>query len=136
MVIPVFLGKIIGGKLKVYQKEFMEIWIASIPEGSEVKVLISRAKKNRSNPQNNYLRGVVYPLISENTGYTNEEVHDAMKYKFLMTEDSPLVRVRSTASLSTIEFEAYLEQIKTWASSELGIVIPNPNDIVPDYLIN
>jgi hypothetical protein len=36
--------------------------------------------------------------------------------------------VRSTSDLSTIEFEEYCSKIRMWASKELGVYIPSPNE--------
>lgn len=130
-MIPKFKAIIKNGKVKVYQKDLMEMWIASIPEEKEVWVQVCPAKKNRSSPQNNYLWGVVYALISGHTGYTPEEVHEAMKLKFLRKyTDSPLPSLRSTTELSTAEFEDYVEKIRQWGSTECNLVIPSPNDFI------
>lgn len=35
---------------------------------------------------------------------------------------------RSTSTLTTVEFEEYLEKIRRWSVKELGCYIPNPNE--------
>lgn len=123
-----FRGKIENGKAKVYQPELMQMYIESLKEGTEIKYTLGVHRNTRSNEQNRYMFGVVYLMISERTGYFIEEVHDAMKIKFLTIEETPLHRVRSTSTLDTLELEEYLTKIRTWASLELGLYIPLPNE--------
>jgi len=40
-----------------------------------------------------------------------------------------LPTVRSTTTLSTIEFEQLMEEIKRWAAIEFEILIPDPNEV-------
>lgn len=97
----------------------------------------SPSGKERSNPQNKYYWSVCIGIISEHTGFTPEETHEILKYKFL--KDGKLIKHRngniytefftkSTAQLDTKEFEEYLSQIRIWASSDLGAYIPSPNE--------
>jgi len=98
--------------------------------GQPVEVIVRKVRSQRSGKQNRYYWPVVVGLLAEHCGYTPEEMHEALKWKFLRTEvDSPLPTVRSTTSLSTVEFEEYQEQIRIWASSDLGVYIPLPNEV-------
>lgn len=81
--------------------------------------------KPRSLQENSYYWGVVLQHIADTTGYTPEEVHDAMRWKFLRVSGW-FERVRSTTSLTTTEFEEYLEKIRTFAVQELDCPIPLP----------
>lgn len=91
-------------------------------------------KKIRSNPQNRYYHGVVVPILSEFLGYTNEEMHEVLKHKFLRlmaffptkSGGENVWITKSTADLDTKCFEEYLSQIRIWASSEIGCYIPDP----------
>lgn len=126
------IGHIIGGKL-VYDKKTIE---ATPDCDVEIKVL----KNNRSTQQNKYYWGVVVDLISDHTGYTPEEVHEIIKYKFLTeyfhyhesNEHTALVyeipKTKSTTGLKSNEFEDLMSQIREWASLKLGVYIPDPNE--------
>lgn len=81
--------------------------------------------KPRSLKENNYYWGVVLQTIADGTGYTPEEVHDAMRWKFLR-KGQRFETVASTSSLSTYEFEEYLEKIRMFAAQELNCPIPLP----------
>jgi hypothetical protein len=92
--------------------------------------------KIRSTPENRYYWGVCIKIISDELGYLPMEIHDMMKYEFLRcvvfipTRDKKMdecVILKSTTSLSTVEFEEYLSNIRQWAS-EHSIYIPLPNE--------
>ena len=84
-------------------------------------------QKPRSIPQNKYYWDVVVGLISETTGFTAQEAHDALKLKFLRVVKGKMETVRSTTDLTTKEFEDYVSQIRVFASQELACYIPEPN---------
>lgn len=105
-------------------------------EGKEACVVVKplSEKQNRSLKQNAYYHGVVLKILSEELGYTGLEIHEVLKHQFLPTHDfffkgEQYMIAPSTTDLNTAEFEEYLSHIRTWASSELGIFIPEPNEI-------
>ena len=89
---------------------------------------IRESRNSRSLQQNRYYWGVVLKALSDDTGYSAEEMHQLMAEKFLNYEKGEYVFVRSTTSLNTKEFEEYLSQIRLFANTELGIFIPEPNE--------
>lgn len=87
----------------------------------------------RSTPQNRYYFGVVIDILSNHIGFTPDEMHEILKHKFLRhKEQKGYVIPQSTTSLSTIEFENYLTQIREWAVIDLGVLIPEPNEEIPN----
>ena len=96
----------------------------------------SSDKKQRSNNQNRYYRGVVIARLSEHTGFTPEEMHEVLKWKFLRGWKTLNTKqgfkeaeyTRSTAELDTKEFEAYMTKVREFASIELSCWIPEPNE--------
>lgn len=98
-----------------------------------VDITIRRHRKTRSDRQHRYYFGVVVAVLAEFTGYTSDEMHDALKWKFLRVDpESLLPTVRSTTSLTTVEFEDFLELVRAWAAADLGVVIPLPNEAEAD----
>lgn len=91
--------------------------------------------RGRSNPQNKYFHGQVLPIIADYTGYTISEAKDLVKSMFLRKEYmittksgvKEVAAVRGSAELSTAEFEKFMADIRQWASRDLGIFIPEPN---------
>lgn len=91
------------------------------------QVDINPWKKMRSHRQNRYMWGVVYKLIADHTGYSADEIHQLMKEMFLQYDRNGHIFLKSTRKLSTKDFEQYLEDIRRFAATDLGIHIPEPN---------
>ncbi len=98
-------------------------------KGEEVEIEFRKRRTKRSNQQNKYWWGVVIPLLAEHCGYSHDEMHEAIKAKFLGTEDMSrgLLRIGSTTKLSTLEFAELTDRVIVWAAGELGVVIPQPD---------
>lgn len=94
-------------------------------------------KNNRSNNQNRYYWGIIIALLSEHTGFDREEMHEILKHKFLRrtvwihtkhkTQEQSIITT-STTALTTKKFEEFLCQIRQWASQDIGVFIPEPNE--------
>tara|TARA_Y100001973_G_C5135960_1_gene300313 strand:+ start:370 stop:762 length:393 start_codon:yes stop_codon:yes gene_type:complete len=124
-------GVVKSGKFVPYNVEKLNIEMKCL-EGKEISISVFKKKKNRSNPQNRYLWGVVYEIISDFTGYTREESHESMKNMFLKVINDVLPdTIKSTAKLSTDEFETYTENVRRFWANEYGLYIPEPNEV--DY---
>lgn len=92
--------------------------------------IVRKPRKNRSLNQNNYYHGVVVKMIADELGYENpNDVHMELRRLFLKVSDKPLLKTRSTTTLTTSEMEDYLAKIRIWALSELNITIPLPNEV-------
>lgn len=94
---------------------------------------IRKYRAQRSSPQNRYYWGVVLAYLAEETGYTKDEMHQLMQRRFLRYTkdvfDTSEEFVKSTTSLNTMEMQEYIDQICIFAISELGVYIPQPNEI-------
>ena len=102
-------------------------------QGKEVEISIKELKPDRSNQQNRYYWGVVLKYISLDTGYTTEEANIVFKQMFLKADREfkqigDIVPTGTTTELSTSEMEDYMRKIRDFASQELSIYIPLPND--------
>jgi len=98
-------------------------------------VEIKRHRKTRSTDQNNLYWGRLR-CLSDCTGYTAEELHDLFRHEFLgedrkMVLDKPLYTIKSTTTLDTKEFTAYIDKIKLYSAEEIGVYLPDPGE--PDY---
>jgi hypothetical protein len=128
-MIPIFTGKVINKNFKPDNIKRLEDYLLTL-EGQECDATIRKHKSQRSNNQNNYYFGVVCKILGDYFGYTQEEMHDALKYKFLRKGAADLETVTSTTKLNTAEFEDYLEKIRRWAVIDYNVVIPLPNEII------
>ena len=142
-MIPVFEAKVRNRALHLMQPRRWAQWCEQFDDGEVVELIVRRPRTRRSDRQNAYYWGVVLALISEHTGQPVKAVydgsgrvaagvHDFLKDKFLSCYDEfrDLEIVRSTSSLTSAEFEAYLEKIREWANDELGLTIPLPNEVL------
>lgn len=132
-------GYIKGRRLIVRDRKAFDAAVAELKDGWEVELEIRRLRATRSQKQNRYHWGVVMKMISGETGYTREEIHDLMKMKFLSKELAFLdgngevveqyVLGGSTRGLDTKEFSEFDERIKEWAAGPpLNLYIPDPNE--------
>lgn len=113
-------------------------------EGKQVHLMISKELGIRSNQQNKYLWAVPYAMIAEETGEEDVElVHKQLTTMFwyerikIVDENGNEETVRipkSTSGMTTVEFEEYVEKVRRWAASFLGINIPTPNEVIPESL--
>ncbi len=113
------------GRLYFYDRRRADQFIATLA-GQVVTVDIDKIKRQRSDNQNRWYWGCIIPTLGDYLGYDKEELHSALKFRFLQTHaDGPLPTVRSTASLSTKEFAEYCDNCVRLAA-EMGVVIEDP----------
>lgn len=129
MITPIIKGKVLKGKfipndITAFKLSFCK------HEGKEVEVTVKRKTTKRSNNQNRYYWGVVIHLLSDVSGYTPDQMHDALRYELLRDKTKvELPIIKSTTELSTIEMEAYLEDCRGLGAQHYGIYIPLPNEV-------
>ena len=106
-------------------------FIAGLDLEKPWSVTIEPHKERRSLSQNSLLwkwNGI----IAQETGNDVDLVHDTLKKKFLAPEEITLfgekTLYRSTARLDTRAMSTYLDQVYAFATSELGILLPVPED--------
>jgi hypothetical protein len=124
---PKFTGKITDGKFIPERLDGFKLWLSTL-EGEIVTVVVRKPVKDRSNQQNKYYFGCLIPLLGDHIGYDAESMHQALKMLFLVDRTREPATIRSTASLSTVEFEDYTRRIREWASMELSVYLPLPNE--------
>jgi len=89
---------------------------------------IKENRPSRSHRQNRYYWGTVLKILSDEIGYTPEEMHQIMAAEFLSYEKYGRRFVQSTTQLNTKEFEEYMENIRRFASVEMSVWIPEPGE--------
>ena len=122
-----FMGKSEKGIVVLDDEKGFTEHIKSL-DGKFIQLVVRRYRTNRSNNQNRYYFGIVIKILGDELGYMPDEMHEALKWKFLR-KGGKLETVKSTSSLTTIEFEEYLELIRIWALRDLEINIPLPNEV-------
>ena len=129
-------GKVNNGKFTPDNVDnFKEVFLHF--NNKEVELSVGEAKKTRTMPQNKYYWGVIVRTIANYLGYSDDEMHQIFKMMFLKEYEqinkddktTVLPLVKSTTQLPTKEFEDYLEKIRRWSASELGLYVPEPNEV-------
>lgn len=97
---------------------------------------IKKCRATRTQNQNEYLWGCVYPILLDallDAGWeltSTEQVHEFFKHQ--MAQDKVINRhtgeimslPTSTATMDTTQFSAYIDKLKDYASEYLGVEIP------------
>lgn len=121
-------GKIEKGKLVFDDKAKFLNELNKFHEGTRIIVRVEEAKDVRTNQQNK-LYWTWIDLIGSNLGYTKEETHNLVKYKFLLREEviegESNFYLKSTTTLSKSEFLKLTEDILYWANDTFNINLPN-----------
>ena len=126
------LAFIKNGNVTYQNKELFDDHMLSY-EGKTVVITVGEQKKRRSLNLNSYYWAVVVKLLSEETGYDKDEMHEVLKSMFLRTRyqikgvwvDS----TKSTTKLTHKEMSEFIEEVKRFASTTLGVYIPDPNEV-------
>ena len=113
-------------------KQAVLAYLDKLVEGKAYDVTIVRHKERRTVDQNRLLWFWIN-CISDETGQDKNDLHEYFKQKFLGFNTRTMFGVQvyksvSTSSLDTKQFTQYLEHIRAFASTELGIKLPNPED--------
>ena len=130
-----------NGKLVFQNPKAYADFLSVLQEGTILDLQIKKARNTRTNPQNSYLWGIVYPYLLEGfkqAGYVDvdiEVVHAFCKNQFNagcipnMETGEVLTYARSTTELDTKEFGEYVDKIRHFALHDLGIIIPEPESV-------
>ncbi|MDR1897996.1 MAG: recombination protein NinB [Prevotellaceae bacterium] len=124
--------------LKYGDKQKVIDYVTKLPDDKQyiVKVKRKRKRKLRTIDQNR-LYWACLSCIMHETGNDKDVLHEFFKQKFLGTQsrtfrlmdcEYSVAIPASTTKLNTKEMTFYLERIRQFASAELGIVLPEPED--------
>ena len=109
------------------------------------RISVTKVRKPRSNDQNGWLWGCIYPmlldaLLDEGWEFTStEQVHEFFKAQ--MTADKVVNKhtgeiiefPNSTATMDTVTFSTYCEKLREYAREYLNIEIPDPDRYWKSY---
>lgn len=109
-------------------------FLSNLPRDRAWKIEVTEQKATRSNEQNAYLWGVVYPTVLQNLpGWDADDLHEYFlgeHYGWQTLEGMGRKRlkpVRRSSRLSTTEFSDHVAFIQR-AMAEKGIYVPDPNE--------
>jgi hypothetical protein len=102
---------------------FLVAKLEALDYSKKWKIVLTESKDVRTNEQNDRL-WAMYKAIGDYLGYSQDEIHKMMKYKFLRTEriiNGEVFEVlKSTTKLSVEDMTQYQENIEAWAATEIG----------------
>lgn len=102
-------------------------------------VEVKRIRRPRSDDQNGWLWGCIYPLLLDAINdagweFTDiEQIHEFFKAQFtaqkVVNKDTgEIIQFpSSTARMDTVTFSSYCEQLRGYAKEYLGVDIPDPD---------
>jgi hypothetical protein len=140
-----YFGSVDNGKLTLPRRDAMKSDLR-VFNGCDVQLTIKVRKGRRSTPQNSYYWGVVLPAVT--LGFIDighplqvgnqdhvKMVHGLMKDKFLFNgievtdrEGEVMTLPPSTKTLDKGEMMEYMDRVIDWATINLGVYIPAPNE--------
>lgn len=141
-----FTGEVKDGKLTLDKKDKFTSHMKEF-EGQKIELTLRKAVKSRSNAQVRYYFGVMVKMIQREfkelgTQLTIDEVHDFLKSMFLFREivneqTSEIYKVPMSLStageVSTFNMSEYIDNVQRWASENLNLYIPSPNE---DFVVD
>lgn len=72
--------------------------------------------------------------VHEFSGQDKDDIHEFFKQKFLTPKiieiSGETVLRYTTTNLEKGEMSLYMEKIYVWATTELGLILPTPNDLI------
>ena len=120
--------------------EKVRLHIGSLSLEKPVEITIKEWEQNRTNAQNNLMH-LWFNKIPEHRFLTTGEMHsplawkEYLKEKFLgfdmieLPDGSVKAITKHTSDCSTKELTEFLEKIDFYAVTELGLMLPRPDDI-------
>lgn len=123
-----------------------DLWqrLRSLKGKQEITVKLHR--NTRSNRQNRYLFGVVYPNLAAGIlemwgeSIDTETLHYEMKREFLSTPvvnehgEEVMRRIRKSSRIDTKAFGEFSEKIIRYAGEKFGVTIPSPYEYDPEMM--
>lgn len=122
--------------IKVDRKDALEAWLKTLYPKSKngIEIVVKKWLNTRSQSQNRYYWGVIIKMIGDEQGEIDQnKIHALLKSLFLKggveVNGKRYEIIKDTHDLDTIEFEDYCEKCRQWASQELNLYIPLPNEV-------
>ncbi len=108
-------------------------YIENLPDGKRYDIDITLKREKRSLNQN-ALYWLWLTCIADETGNDKDILHDEFGKMFLPKRSGNffgevIEKAVSTTTLNKAQFTEYLDKIQVFVSSELGIKLPNPEDL-------
>ena len=95
-----------------------------------IEIDFRNAQSLKSLQQLGYLYAVIYPIISNDLGYSIDELeimfYDMFQAKFIIIKDKEYKYTKTLSKCNMKETAEFITKVIDWASIEHGIYIPPP----------
>ncbi len=120
-------------------KEVLKAYIDSLPDGRVYDVIVKLHRERRTLPQNSLFH-LWCKCIEDETGTETENAKRLLKEMFLGYREVEVFgrksyELTSTTGLNTLQMSEFMNKVQAWASSELGIVLPIPEDLYFSHFV-
>lgn len=102
-------------------------------KNKKVHITIDLLKSKRSEQQNKYWWAVV-TILSKEIGYTKNELHEILKFKFLKrskiveSTGEALEYIESTTKLNKSDFADMTSELIRWSAETFNVILPIPGE--------
>ena len=108
----------------------LQLLLNTSPNG-EYNLTLTRKRTKRTVDQN-ALMWLWFSCIENETGTDKQDIHDyccrAFNYRIVNINGEQQKVAGGTSKLNTAQMANFLNQVQVWAATELGIILPNPED--------
>ena len=138
-ITPIFEVTIESGQIVWPEGENLRLVKFLYGRSGKYQLYLKRPLKRKNRKLENYLWGVVYPIIAQETGEDDLlKLHAVFKSMFLkqMIELKSKGRISfyevvgRTHGMTSAQHNEFVEKVVRYAGTELGIIIPEPD---PNY---
>ncbi len=138
MIKPKFWGIMKGGKLMIADREQFDLYLTKFKDGTEMEMTISRKYKRRTTGApgektnfNGYWWAVIIRMVSDEMGELDDDyTHNLIQLEIgnFKETDTGMRVPKGTKEMSGGEFAELCSKARIWASKELSLSIPEPNE--------
>jgi len=124
-------------EFQIYTNEDKETFLGMMREMKPpFKAKVDNIYKNRSISQNRYYH-LIKKMSADHLGLLPNEMHNEFLKMFALVEEKVIdgevkCDVESTAGMSTLRMEKFLEDIKRWMLTVHGLYLADPNEMIDD----
>jgi len=110
--------------------------ISSLSPEKVWQVNVTPFVKKRTLPQNSYLHAVPLKMIADHTGHTVEDIKDYLLGEYAGWEVFEVLGskrkrpIKRTSAMNAEEIGQFWDWIIAWAAENLGLLIPQPNEVI------
>lgn len=136
MIIPIFRATVKNAQLLLKHPANFRKYLLSFRNNTDVDITVKRHEETISDPLRKYYFKVVMGILSEDTGHSKEQCHEAMKIKFSSEEIDGMLIVHSVFSneskMGITRKKEFIAEVKQWMWDFRELTVPDPGEAQAD----